>query len=253
VRALYRFSSTEWSRFAADGFNAVTDGGAHSYGAAERAAGLTGMVWVPAYDNSSCAQIMSDAQIAQSVQDNVAAGSRGLVYQLGDEPTTNGCPAAPTYTHMTAVVHAADPTARTWVADDQFNDPAINKTPGVPMKGTVDILAFDIYPCMDDNTAACHLDMIDNAVGRIHAAGVTSWQFIMQDFGGYTVACSGCIGWRWPTNAELSAQFAHWQNAGASGYWVFAWDYDKGSPVSVTSMAGNEATLRAINALPLNG
>jgi hypothetical protein len=113
------------------------------------------------------------------------------------------------------------------------------------MRGSVDILAFDVYPCMTDNGSACHLDMIDQAVARIHSVGLTGWQFVMQDFGNYQ-------SWRWPTAAELGAQFAHWQNAGASGYWVFAWDYTNSSPASVTSMAGNEAALRAINAQPLN-
>jgi hypothetical protein len=242
TRGIYRFKSTDWTRFAADGFTASTDGG-QDHGAAERSAGLTGLVWVDAYDNSSCAQTMSDAQVSALVRANVAAGSRGLVYQIGDEPTTNGCNAPPTYRHLTDVVHAADPAAKTWVVDDQFNDPSTGNWPaGLPMKGAVDILAFDIYPCMTDG-AACHLDMIDKAVARIHSAGVTDWQFVMQDFGGYS-------SWRWPTPADVTAQFAHWRNAGASGYWVFAWDYTGGT---VSSHAGSEAALRTINALKLNG
>jgi hypothetical protein len=214
------------------GFNASTDGGVQDGGAEQAAAGMTGMVWVAAYDNSSCAQTMSDAQIAGLVQANVSAGHTGLRYQIGDEPTANGCNAAPVYGHITQVVHGADPSAKTWVADDQFQvgNPAQS---GVPMKGSVDILAFDIYPCQ---SGACDLPAIDSAVAQIHAAHVTSWEFIIQDFS------SGS--WRWPTPAEIQAQYDHWKGQGAIGYWVFAWDYQG---QSVTGQAGNIAALQQIN------
>jgi hypothetical protein len=216
----------------AAGFNASTDGGVQDGGDAQAAVGMTGMVWVGAYDNSSCTQTMSDSQIAGLVQANVNAGHRGLRYQVGDEPTANGCNAAPVYAHITQIVHGADPGAKTWVADDQFQvgNPV---QAGVPMKGTVDILAFDIYPCQ---SGACVLSAIDSAIAQIHAAHVTSWEFIIQDFS------SGA--WRWPTPAEIQAQYDHWRGQGAIGYWVFAWDYQG---QSVTGQAGNIAALQQIN------
>ena len=240
VRGIYRFSSTAWSTIAGLGFNSVTDGGTNTnYYQGQRAAGLAGMVWVPAYDNSSCQQTMSDAQIAQLVQTNVSGGNAGAVYQVGDEPTANGCAARATYVHITSVIHAADRGARTWVADDQFNDPSTSNWPaGLPMNGSVDILAFDIYPCQ---SGACQLNMIDLAIQRIHSVRLTNWQFILQDFG-------PCESWRAPNASELMQQFQHWQGAGATGYWVYTYDSDGSCPGNV---AGS-SVLKQINGLAVN-
>lgn len=232
TRGIFRFSSRDWAAMRSVGFNASTDGGVQDGGDQQAAVGMTGMVWVGAYDNSSCAQTMSDSQIAGLVQANVNAGHRGLRYQVGDEPTANGCNAAPVYAHITQVVHGADPGARTWVADDQFQVGNAVQS-GVPMKGSVDILAFDIYPCQ---SGPCDLSAIDAAVAQIHAAHLTNWEFIIQDFS------SG--NWRWPTPAEIQAQYDHWKGQGAIGYWVFAWDYQG---QSVTAQAGNIAALQQIN------
>jgi hypothetical protein len=216
----------------AAGFNAATDGGVQAHGDAESAAGITGMVWVPAYDNSTCAQTLSNTAIAGMVQANVNAGHPGLRYQIGDEPTANGCSAAPVYSSITQAVHAADPTAKTWVADDQFQvGNAVQQ--GVPMKGTVDVLAFDVYPC---KSGPCDYSAIDSAVQQIHAAGVNNWEFIIQDFNSSP--------WRWPTPSEIQTQFDHWKNQGASGYWVFAWDYQN---QQVSQQSGNIAVLQQIN------
>ncbi|MBJ7603673.1 MAG: hypothetical protein JF888_10855 [Candidatus Dormibacteraeota bacterium] len=237
-RGVYRFNSEAWPAMAAAGFNAATDGGVASLGQAEAAAGLNGMVWVPAYDNRSCQQTMSDAAIAAVVTDNVRSGYGGLTYQIGDEPTANGCAAAPVYSHLTALVHSADPRAQTWVADDQFNDPDTGHWPaGVPMNGTVDVLAFDVYPCQ---SGACDYGMIDQAVKRIHQAGVAKWEFILQDF--------NASSWRWPSPPELRTQFEHWQHQGASGYWIFAWDYQDGN---LADQAGHVAALQWINRQPV--
>jgi hypothetical protein len=240
VRGIYRFSSTAWSTIAGLGFNWVTDGGTNTnYYQGQRSAGLTGMVWLPAYDNSSCAQTMTDAAITQVVLTNVSGGNSGAVYQVGDEPTANGCAASATYVHMTSVIHAADHAARTWVADDQFNDPSTSNWPaGLPMKGSVDILAFDIYPCQ---SGPCQLNMIDLAIQRIHSVGLTNWQFILQDFG-------PCESWRAPNATEVVQQFQHWQGAGAMGYWVYTYDADSSCPGNV---AGS-SVLKQINGLAVN-
>lgn len=240
VRGIYRFSSTAWSTIAGLGFSWVTDGGTNTnYYQGQRSAGLTGMVWLPAYSNSSCAQTMSDAEISQVVLTNVSGGNAGAVYQVGDEPTANGCAASATYVHMTSVIHAADHAARTWVADDQFNDPSTSNWPaGLPMKGSVDILAFDIYPCQ---SGPCHLNMIDLAIQRIHSVGLTNWQFILQDFG-------PCESWRAPNTTEVVQQFQHWQGAGAMGYWVYTYDSDGSCPGNV---AGS-SVLKQINGLAVN-
>lgn len=241
VRGIYRFTTTSWSALAGDGFNWVTDGGAttNNY-AGQKAAGLTGMVYLNAYDNSSCAQTMTDATITQVVKTNVSAGNVGAVYQVGDEPTANGCNANPTYSHMTAVIHAADLSAKSWVADDQFNDPSTSHWPaGLPMKGSVDILAFDIYPCQ---AGPCRFDMIDLAIQRIHSEGVKNWEFILQDFG-------PCQSWRAPNAPEVMQQFQHWQGAGALGYWVYTYDSD--STPCPGNVAGS-AVLHQINSMAVN-
>jgi hypothetical protein len=241
VRGIFRFSSTSWTTLAGDGFNWVTDGGTNTNNyAGQRAAGLRGMVYLDAYDNSSCRQTITDAQISRVVQGNVGGGNRGAVYQVGDEPTTNGCNAYPSYAHMTSVIHAADPSARSWVADDQFNDPSTSSWPaGLPMKGSVDILAFDIYPCQ---AGPCQYNMIDLAIKRIHSSGLTNWEFIVQDFG-------PCQSWRAPTAQEVVQQFHHWQGAGALGYWVYAYDLD---PTPCPGNVAGSAVLRQINALSVN-
>jgi hypothetical protein len=216
----------------AAGFNASTDGGVQNAGDALSANGMSGMVWVAAYNNSSCAQTMRDSEIAGLVQANVNAGHRGLRYQIGDEPTANGCAAAATYAHITQVVHGVDGSAKTWVADDQFQvgNPVQQ---GVPMKGSVDILGFDVYPCQ---SGPCDYAAIDRAVQQIHAAQVPQWEFVIQDFSSSS--------WRWPTPAEIQGQFDHWKGQGASGYWVFAWDYEG---QQVVSQSGNLAALAQIN------
>ncbi|HYT14741.1 MAG TPA: hypothetical protein VEL12_18300 [Candidatus Nitrosopolaris sp.] len=214
------------------GFNSATDGGVQDHGAAEAASGITGMVWVDAYNNSSCAQTMTNSAVAAMVTANVNAGRPGLRYEIGDEPTANGCNAAPTYTSITQAVHGADRSAKTWVADDQFQEGNPVQS-GVPMKGSVDILAFDVYPC---ESGPCDYATIDSAVRQIRAAGIANWEFIIQDFNSSP--------WRWPTPAEIQAQFDHWKNAGAIGYWVYAWDYQG---QQVNAQPGNLAVLRQIN------
>jgi acid phosphatase len=238
TRGIFRFTSTDFAAMHTAGFNAATDGGAQDNGVAEAANGITGMVWVDAYDNTTCAQTMTNTQIAAMVQANVIAGHQGLRYEIGDEPTANGCNAAPVYTSITQAVHGADPTAKTWVISDQFQvgNPV---QPGVPMKGSVDILAFDVYPC---ESGPCDYSAIDSAVQQIHAANITTWEFVIQDFSSPP--------WRWPTPAEIQGQFDHWKNQGAIGYWVFAWDY---LGAQVIQQPGNITALQSINSQAFNG
>ncbi|HXN77967.1 MAG TPA: alkaline phosphatase family protein [Candidatus Dormibacteraeota bacterium] len=237
TRGIFRFASTDFAAMHAAGFNASTDGGVQDNAAAQAAAGIKGMVWVDAYNNATCTQTLSNSQIQALVQANVNAGMRGLRYQIGDEPTANGCNAPPVYASITAAVHAVDSTAKTWTDDDQFQvgNPVIA---GIPMQGTVDILAFDVYPC---ESGACQYSAIDSAVAQIHAAGLNNWEFILQDFSSSP--------WRWPTPAEIQAQFDHWKNQGAGGYWVFAWDY---LSQQVINQAGNVAALQSINSEAIN-
>ena len=232
TRGIFRYTSTDFATMHSVGFNAATDGGVQDHGSAEAAQGITGMVWVDAYNNTTCAQTLTNAQIQAMVQANVTAGNAGLRYEIGDEPTANGCNAPPVYASITAAVHAIDPTAKTWVADDQFQTGAPIQA-GVPMYGSVDILAFDVYPC---ESGPCDYSAIDSAVQQIHVAHVTNWEFILQDFSSSP--------WRWPTPTEIQTQFDHWKGQGAIGYWVYAWDYQG---QQVINQPGNLAELQSIN------
>jgi len=238
TRGIFRYTSTDYAAMHAAGFNASTDGGVQDGAATQAANGIKGMVWVPAYDNNTCVQTLSNAAVAAMVQANVSAGYSGLRYEIGDEPTAFGCNAAAVYASITQAVHGADPTAKTWVADDQFQvgNPVRN---AVTMKGTVDILAFDVYPC---ESGPCDYSAIDSAVQQIHAAGVTNWEFIIQDF--------SASPWRWPTPTEIQAQFDHWKNQGAIGYWVYAWDY---LGAQMINQPGNVAAVQSINSQAING
>jgi hypothetical protein len=240
VRGIFRFKTKAWAELARAGFNAASDGGVQEYGRAQARAGLAGSVWLNAYNNVTCRRLMSKAQIEAAVRANVRAGYQGLYYEVGDEPTSNGCRAEAAYRLMTAAVHRADPSARTWTVDDQFNDPDVHEWPArIPMAGTVDVLAFDVYPCFSPSVAKCDFYMIRDAVARIRKAKLRQpWWFVLQDFNrdGGT--------WRWPTPAELKTEYDDWQGAGASGYFVYAWDADG----SVTSRPGNVAMLKRLNA-----
>jgi len=113
TRGIFRYTSVDFAAMHSAGFNAATDGGVQDNGAAEAANGITGLVWVDAYNNTTCVQTMTNPTIAAMVQVNVVAGKPGLRYEIGDEPTAFGCNAAPVYASITQAVHAADPTAKT--------------------------------------------------------------------------------------------------------------------------------------------
>jgi hypothetical protein len=235
IRGIARFRTHNWRQLASVGFNAVSDGGVQEYGRAQSRAGLAGSAWLNAYNNRTCRRLMSDAQLQAAVRANVRAGMRGLYYEVGDEPTAYGCAAEAAYREMTAAIHDADPSARTWTSDDQFNDPNTRRWPaGIPMAGTLDVLSFDIYPCYLHHR--CFFYMIRDAIAHIHAARLRQpWWFELQNFTG--------DGWRWPTAAELEQEYDNWQGAGASGYFVYAWDQPPGP-----SSPRNVATLTQINA-----
>jgi hypothetical protein len=215
---------------AAAGFTDVTDGNLNQ--AAQNGAGLVGVIWTGGWSDWTCSFESSDAMIASLADAN---RGRGFYYQLGDEPNVFLCSnAADEYWRVTQLIHQHDPTGRTWVATDQFNDPNIAAWPGpgIPLNGAVDVLAFDVYPC---HWGQCRYDMIDAAIQRIHAAGVQDWQFILQDFSLYD--------FRWPSADELRMQFQRWQGRGASGYWLFAWDYQ----ADMTLQPGHLDAIRWMN------
>jgi hypothetical protein len=245
-KGIVRVVTEDWARLAAAGFDAVTDGGVDRYGVPQRSAGLWGMQFVDGFNMTTCTQAISDAELTNLVNRNVAAGFAGIRYQITDEPFLTGCSVSSVvtaYTHMTQVVHAADPMADTFTADDQFND-ADQATwgTGVRMAGAVDFLGLVVFPCINW-FPECRFDMIDGVKSRMATLeGVQAWEPVMQDF--------GTSSWRWPTLAELQTQFDKWTlpvPAGMTGYWVFAWDHTGGD---IPSQPGHEDFWRMANGLP---
>jgi hypothetical protein len=209
-----RFSSTDYAAMKAAGFNAVSDGNNVEVLDELAAQGLRGFVWLGAWNHGTCAWEYSDGEAVRIVE-QVRGHPALLAYELGDEPLQTPCAnAADAYRARTALVHAHDPTAITFTIDDEFNDPS--STPEtIVMKGAVDILAFDIYPCQVRRP--CDFTMIDRAINVIHAQGITSWWAVMQDFQDGV--------WRFPTASELHQQYLHWAASAMNGYLVFSWDY----------------------------
>jgi len=231
------YSGSQYAQMASEGFNTLTDGSNASTLATYAGHGLKGFAWLGSYYNATCSWQYSDAQVTSMVK-ALKGNTRVIAYQLGDEPNHFSCPGAPTqYAHRTAVVHAADSHAKTFVVSDEFNDPVYNDYNKIPktsvFKGKVDILAFDIYPCQDNQT--CTFNMIKNAVRVIKAMRLPQWWAVIQDFHE--------DGWRWPTASELLTQYQLYEGSGLTGLMVYAWD------ANGATQPQNLSTLKQGNAL----
>ena len=213
-KGMMRFASTDYGAMKAAGFNTVSDANDVEVLNQLAAQGLKGFVWLGAWNHGSCSWEYSDGEVARIVQ-GVKGHPALLAYELGDEPLQTPCSNAPNaYRIRSALVHSLDAAAITFTIDDEFNDPS--STPAtVVMKGSVDVLAFDVYPCQIGQ--ACDFSMIDRAVKAIHAQGISTWWAVMQDFQDDV--------WRFPTASELHQQYLHWAGNGMSGYLFFSWDY----------------------------
>jgi hypothetical protein len=234
TKGVFRFTTTDWSQLAAAGFNTSTDGSDPGTLSAQAAASINGLVWLGSWDHSTCSWEYSDAQVVSIVR-SVMGSPNVVAFQLGDEPLQTPCGNAPSaYAQRTALIHSIDPSGVTMTVDDELNNPS-GPPSTILMKGTVDVLGFDVYPCQ--NGQPCQFGMINAAINTIHAQGITRWWAVIQDFEG--------DGWRFPTSQELTTQFSLWRGSGMSGYLVFAWDYLGNS---VTSVPGNVQTLQQNNA-----
>jgi hypothetical protein len=234
VEGVMRFRTNNWSQLAATGFNASSDGNDPGTLRAQRAVGLRGLVWMGEWNHATCSWEYADSQVVSIVQ-GVKGSPNLAAYELGDEPLQTPCRNAPAaYSQRTALVHRYDPTGLTMTIDDELNNPS-GPPPTILMKGTVDILGFDVYPCQVGR--ACQFGMIDSAIKTIHAQGISRWWAVIQDFEGQ--------GWRFPTSPELTTEFSMWRPSGLSGYLVFAWDY---LGHSVTSVPANVQALKQANA-----
>jgi hypothetical protein len=216
-------ATTDFTLIHDTGFQFVP--GSSSQVAQFAAYGLKTMVWLGSYSNTTCSFAMSDAEVTTRVSGLVGNPSV-YAYQLGDEPDPHLCPGSPAqYTARTALVHSIDPAAKTFVVDASYNPPTYPEFPAALSyyKGTVDILGFDIYPCLNDGLP-CHFDWISAAQPAIAQNG--PYLAVLQDFQDAT--------YRRPTSAELSSQCAQWlpcqmsprpDYPDALGIMVFAYDW----------------------------
>jgi hypothetical protein len=249
IKGVFRFTTQDWTRLGTGptgaGFNASTDGG-DAFGAAQKLQGIHGFQWVSGFNKTTCTQQITDAALTSLVQQNVAAGFSGLIYEISDEPVDFGCTPAqaiPIYQHLGALIHAADPNPNTatFTTDAQFNQNPAAWAAGVRLYGAVDILGQVLYPFLAWDPVA-HYDWIDQAKARMAAVPKQAWMPVMQDF--------GASSWRFPTLAELHAQFDRWTltpPANMLGYWVFAWDY--GPSLDIPAQ-GHEQFWQTANRLP---
>jgi hypothetical protein len=236
-KGIARFGATDFGAMAGAGFTFTTDGNDDTILNQLGSSGLSGLVWLGAWNNNSCSWEYSDSKVADIV-DSVRRNPHVLAYQVGDEPDPKACPNAPdAYAARTALVHQRDPAGQTLTILDQFDDSLSGPVSAAPsrFKGAVDIPAFDVYPCLQGR-ASCDFQMIDRAISAIRLMNLPRWWAVLQDF--------QYGQWRWPTPSELDRQFKAWAGSGMSGYLVFAWDY-KGS--RITSQPGHVAQLSSSN------
>jgi len=241
-KGIARFGGTDFAAMASAGFSFTTDGNDQGVLSSMGSNGLSGLVWLGAWNNAGCSWEYSNARVVDIVN-SVKQNPRVLAYQVGDEPDPKACPHAPdAYAARTALVHQWDPTGLTLTILEQFNERSslpISKA-ATPFKGAVDILAFDVYPCFQGQRS-CDFAMINRAVSAIKSMNLPRWWAVIQDFQDGQ--------WRWPTRSELDQQFKSWAGSGMGGYLVFAWDY-KGSrittePGHVAQLSSNNSSIRA--------
>ena len=215
VRGIYFFADAAFSSFAAAGFNTVPVTADQVI--TVRSAGLRSLVWLGSVDNLRCGWEFSDAQVVSIVQS--LKGNRSVwAYMLGDEPDADVCPGAPAlYRARTALIHATDPDARTFVNSPEFQ---VNQAPSHvtgPSKfaDAVDYLGIEVYPYQRWASMPETINAAGPFIAQQNLGG--RWVAVIQDFAD--------TNWRWPTLAELADQFARWQAIGMCGYLVFAWDW----------------------------
>jgi hypothetical protein len=213
-----------------------------------RAAGLQGMVWLGAYQNSTCAFEHDDAWVRRHVA-AIAGHPAILAYYIADEPLVSRCPHAPDALRArTALVHALDRHARTFTVIQAW-DPArgANPYPDWLGSGAVDIWGFDVYPCRR-SPHGCDFGEIDRYRDLIEQLGFLPYLAVLQDF-------QDCY-YGLPTADDLRAQFLHWQRSRMAGYLVFSWNYTSAEPgcdryaVQLERVPGNMQELACENSLP---
>ena len=206
------------------------------------ARGLKGVVWLGAWLNAPTCGFERDDATMRSEVAPIAGDPAILAYYLGDEPRVTECPGAPgLFKQRSDLVHSLDPGSRTFTVIQAFENGITHDYK--PWAGVVDILGFDVYPCVKASST-CDFSTIDSAIADISRAGITRYWAILGDF-------QDCY-YRLPTPAELGSQFDHWARSNMSGYLVFSWSYQsRDAACTGTSLdlhTDNLAVLKAENA-----
>jgi hypothetical protein len=236
-RGMYdRESGGGFSHIAAGGFNLIDSGPGN---VDELTGGLKGLTWVGDYDNSTCSWQVPDSTITSEVEAHRGDPHIG-VWFISDEPDPHACPDAyAQHRARSALIHAADPNARTLiVVDSNSGRQTLDQMAG--WEGAADVFGLDPYPCRQDGP--CHYDWIDAVVASADAAELPYWG-VVQAFGDPPGGS-----WRLPTPDEIHEQFVHWRASAMTGYLVFAWRWPDGySSLWLANHPELQAALRAEN------
>lgn len=201
----------------AAGFNVIDSGPYADQLSAEAAAGVKGMIWLGGYSNTTCSFNQTDAWVTSHV--SAIVGNPGVGYYfIDDEPNVASCPSAPQQMQARSdLVKSVDPAAVTFLVTYHVDQLAA-------LKGTVDIIGLDHYPCTYAH--GCDYSVVDDEAAAADRLGIRYWG-VVQAFG--DDASTG--GWyRLPTADELHQEFVHWRATRMEGYLVYAWRQPSDDP-----------------------
>ena len=153
-------STSGYRDIAAAGFNTVMTGPYPELLGNVAAEGMKGVAWLGNFINAPrCAFEKDDNTITRLLK--VVAGSPVIAaYYLGDEPHVTECPQAPAlFRQRTALVHALDPGSQTFTVIQASENGVSHDYK--PWAGAVDIIGFDIYPCVR-SSSMCNFNAIDD-------------------------------------------------------------------------------------------
>ncbi|MDQ6898815.1 MAG: hypothetical protein M3072_04805 [Candidatus Dormibacteraeota bacterium] len=198
-------------------------------------AGAKAFVWLGGWKKDSCTFERDDATVVrllQSIRGHSAIGA----FFLGDEPLASVCPGGPAkFRDRTALVHRFD-ARPTFTVIQEYDPGSGERYPYAPWRGTVDIIAIDVYPCSFAH--GCNWSLVPEAIAAVDRLHVPYWA-VLQDFQDDY--------YRLPSAAELAHQWQLWRVSRATGYLVFSWRWKS---TELSSYPENVAQLATENRVP---
>jgi len=176
-------------------------------------AGAKAFVWLGGWKKDSCTFERDDATVVRLLQ-NIRGHAAIGAFFLGDEPLASKCPSGPSrFRARTALVHRFD-VRPTFTVIQEYDPATGEQHPYGPWRGSVDVIAIDIYPC--SFAKGCNWSLIPEAIAAIDGLHVPYWA-VLQDFQDDY--------YRLPAAAELAEQWRLWRASRATGYLVFSWHW----------------------------